>query len=142
MPGRSCESGVEGSPLDDTQGYSDTETGEFSINRIYGSRILVGNAEWRVPLTGPERLARFKSNLLFTSIALFADAGVAWDSKSKPALKQVAGSPSERIPFLSCGVSLRINLFGAMIVEGYYALPWRADHFGKGVLGLNFTPGW
>ncbi|HEX8038291.1 MAG TPA: tolB protein precursor, partial [Chryseosolibacter sp.] len=127
---------------DNTQGYANSETGEFSINQIYGSRILVGNAEWRVPLTGPERLARFKSRLLFTSVALFADAGVAWDSSSKPVLKQVAESPNERIPFLSGGLSLRVNLMGAMVIEGYYAFPWRADHFGKGVFGLNFTPGW
>lgn len=133
---------TRGNRLDNIQGYSNSETGEFSINQIYGSRIMVGNVEWRVPLTGPERLARFKSKIFLTSLALFADAGVAWDSSSKPVLKQVADSPDERIPFLSGGISLRFNLFNAMIIEGFYAFPWRADHFGKGVFGLNFSPGW
>lgn len=133
---------TRGNRLDNVQGYSNSETGEFSINQIYGSRILVGNLEWRVPLSGPERLAQIKSRLFFTSLALFADGGVAWDSSSKPVLKRAADTPDERIPFLSGGLSLRVNLFGAMVVEAYYAFPWRADHFGKGVFGLNFVPGW
>lgn len=133
---------TRGNRLDNLRGYSNQETGEFSINQIYGSRILVGNVEWRLPLTGPERLALFKSQLFFTSFSLFADAGVAWDATSHPVLKQAADSADERIPLLTTGLSLRLNLFGAMIVEGYYAFPWRADHFGKGVFGLNFSPGW
>jgi hypothetical protein len=32
--------------------------------------------------------------------------------------------------------------FGAMVLESFYALPWRGDHFEKGAFGLNFTPGW
>jgi hypothetical protein len=46
-------------------------------------------------------------------------------------------------PIVSVGASLRINLFGMLILEPYYALPisvpkeqrvWR--------FGLNFLPGW
>lgn len=133
---------TRGNRLDNIQGYSNEETGEFSINQIFGSRILVGNLEWRLPLTGPERLARIKSNIFFTDFSLFADAGVAWDSSSKPVWKQTAESPDERIPLFSTGISLRLNLFGAMVLEAYYALPWRGDHFEKGVFGLNFAPGW
>ncbi len=133
---------TRGNQLDNIKSYTNEETGEYSINQIYGSRILVGNVEWRIPLTGPERLARFKSNLIFTQLALFADAGVAWNSSSKPSFKQIAETPEDRIPLLSAGLSLRANLLGAIIVEAYYALPWRGDHFAKGVFGLNFTPGW
>lgn len=133
---------TRGNSIDNVRGYSNAETGEFSINQIFGSRMLVGNLEWRVPLTGPERLARIKSNLFFTELSLFADAGVAWDASSKPVLKQRAESPEERIPLLSAGVSFRINLLGALILETYYALPWRSDGFGRGMFGVNFTPGW
>jgi hypothetical protein len=42
----------------------------------------------------------------------------------------------------STGLSLRVNLLGAMIIEAYYALPWRGDRFEKGAFGLNFAPGW
>lgn len=133
---------TRGNRLDNTQRYSNEETGEFSINQIYGSRILVGNAEFRLPFSGPERLALINSNLIFSELSLFADAGVAWTSDSKPVWKQVAESPNERIPFFSTGLSLRVNLLGAIIVEAYYALPWRGDHFEKGVFGVNFAPGW
>jgi hypothetical protein len=133
---------TRGNSLDNIRGYANTETGEFSINQIYGSRILVGNVEWRIPLTGPERLALFKSGIFFTELSLFADAGVAWDSSSKPVWKQEADSADERIPMLTTGLSLRVNLLGAIILEAFYALPWRGDDFGKGVFGLNFAPGW
>lgn len=133
---------TRGNSLDNIQGYSNAETGEFSINQIFGSRMLVGNIEWRLPFSGPERLALIKSNIFFTELSLFADAGVAWDSSSRPVLKQIAERPEDRIPLLSTGISLRVNLLGAVIVEPYLALPWRGDGFGKGVFGLNFAPGW
>jgi hypothetical protein len=133
---------TRGNQLDNMRGYSNEETGEFSINQIYGSRIFVGNLEWRLPFTGPERLALITSRIFFTELALFADVGVAWDSSSEPKLKQVAESADERIPFITSGASLRVNLLGAIIIEAYYAFPWRRDHFGKGVFGLNFSPGW
>lgn len=133
---------TRGNHIDNISGYSNAETGEFSINQIFGSRMLVANLEWRVPFTGPERLARIKSGLFHTELSLFADAGVAWTASSHPVFKQVAETPDERVPLLTAGASFRVNLLGAVILEAYYAFPWRADHFGKGVFGLNFTPGW
>ena len=133
---------TRGNRLDNIQRYSNEETGEFSINQIYGSRILVGNVEFRLPFSGPERLALISSNIIFSELSLFADAGVAWTSDSKPVWKQQAERADERIPLFSTGLSLRVNLLGAVIVEAYYALPWRGDHFEKGVFGVNFAPGW
>ena len=101
---------TRGNRLDNTQRYSNQETGEFSINQIFGSRILVGNLEWRIPLSGPERLGLIKSNIFLTELSLFGDAGVAWDSSSEPVWEQEAVDPSERVPFLSTGLSLRVNL--------------------------------
>lgn len=133
---------TRGNSLDNLEGYT-TENGQaYSINQIYGSRILVGNAEWRIPFTGPERLSLIKSKLLFTELALFADAGLAWTAADRPRFKWNPESPRDRIPFLSAGVSLRINVFGMMVIEPYFAMPWRGDHFAKGVFGLNFSPGW
>lgn len=60
--------------VEEQQGYAEP----------HRSRILVGNAEWRVPLSGPEWLACFKSRLFFTTVALFADAGVAWYPYTPP----------------------------------------------------------
>jgi len=79
---------------------------------------------------------------LFTELALFADAGLAWTALNNPSVKWNPEAPDQRTPFFSAGVSLRINLFGAMVIEPYYAWPWRNDHLATGVFGVNFTPGW
>jgi hypothetical protein len=50
--------------------------------------------------------------------------------------------PSVRVPVFSAGVSLRINLFGAMILEPYYAIPFQQTRSKFGTFGLNFAPGW
>ena len=99
---------------------------------------------------------------------LFFDAGLAWTENTKVvfkgrpnyetvALTDVRGNPildqmgrqifteftNERVPALSVGVSLRVNLFGALILEPYYAIPFqRRDLAGRGIFGLNFAPGW
>ena len=42
----------------------------------------------------------------------------------------------------SVGISTRINLFGQLIIEPYYAFPLQLEGNTKGVFGVNFTPGW
>lgn len=133
---------TRGNSPDNIAGYATREGEAYSIDQVFGSRMVVANAEWRIPFTGPERLTPIKSKLLFTELALFADAGIAWTSSTTPTLSWDAESPTDRVPFLSAGLSLRVNVFGLMVVEPYYALPWRADHFAKGVFGVNFNPGW
>jgi hypothetical protein len=44
------------------------------------------------------------------------------------------------LPIVSAGVSLRVNLFGALILEPYYARPFLQNS--KFVFGLNILPGW
>jgi Tol biopolymer transport system component len=134
---------TRGNNLDNTEGYSTEEGQQYSINQVFGSKILVANAEWRLPLTGPEQLAVIKSKFFFTELALFADAGLAWTSNEKPKLEWNAASlNNNRIPFLSAGISLRVNLFGMLVVEPYYAYPWRGNGFAKAVFGINISPGW
>ena len=41
---------------------------------------------------------------------------------------------------MSVGASIRVNLFGAMILEPYWAYPIQEN--GRVVFGLNFIPGW
>jgi hypothetical protein len=115
---------------------------EFSINELVGSKMAVANFEIRLPFTGPEQLAVIKSGILFTELALFFDAGVAWTDKTRPTLNINDNSESARFPVFSTGASLRVNLFGAMIIEPYYALPFHKEGITSGVFGLNFIPGW
>lgn len=105
------------------------------FNQLQGSKILVSNFEVRLPFTGPERLSAIKSKFFFSELALFADAGLAWSNYDE-------FQNNSLNPLLSVGASLRITLFGAMILEPYYAFPLNDGAKKGGVFGLNFVPGW
>jgi hypothetical protein len=117
----------------------------FNLSWLTGSKIAVANAEFRIPFTGPERLAMIKSKYLLTDLNIFFDAGMAWGSNSNtfnpdPAVTAVGNSAGK--PIMSTGVSFRVNIFGAMILEPYYAFPLQNGGFRNGSFGLNFIPGW
>lgn len=117
----------------------------FDLSQLTGSKIAVGNVELRLPLSGPERLALINSKYLLTDINLFFDAGMAWGGSSSnfdmyQNMQSVQNNT--RRPVFSTGVSLRINVFGAMILEPYYAFPMQNGGFRNGSFGLNFIPGW
>ncbi|SOD12335.1 basic secretory protein-like protein [Pedobacter xixiisoli] len=129
-------------------------TSAFDINQLSGSKLAVFNFEIRLPFTGPKKLAQIPSNFLFTDLNLFFDAGVAWTEdtevkfKSSPSETRIGTYPNgqqyfiERVPALSAGISVRVNLFGAMILEPYYAFPFTRKDVNGGVFGLTFAPGW
>ncbi len=116
---------------------------EFMFDQLLGSRVLLGGVELRVPLTGPEQLALISSGFFFTELAWFLDVGVAWESDHRITLdRSKAMDPNRRFPLFSTGPSLRINLFGALILEPYFAFPFHTKGIKEGVWGLNFLPGW
>jgi hypothetical protein len=117
----------------------------FNVSRLSGTRIIVANAEVRVPFTGPERLALIKSKWLMTDLNLFMDSGLAWNRGNKLGFTPdiTGGADSEyRFPLFSTGASVRINLFGYLVLEPYYAFPLQNGGFRNGTFGLNFVPGW
>jgi hypothetical protein len=123
--------------------------GNFDINQLSGSKIAVFNFEVRLPFTGPKKLAQIPSNFFFSDLNLFFDAGVAWTEDSKVVFKSQPngvllpnGTPAERVPALSAGVSLRVNMFGYFVIEPYYAFPFQRKDIKAGVFGLTFAPGW
>lgn len=140
-----------------------------SFDQLVGSRIGVANFEVRIPFTGVERLSLIKSNFLFSDLNFFIDAGVAWydnrqlkdniylldtEGNRIPQIDRSTGLPivdengdtlfevdfPKALPIVSAGVSLRVNLFGALILEPYYARPFLDNS--KFVFGLNILPGW
>ncbi|MES2418882.1 MAG: tolB protein precursor, partial [Bacteroidota bacterium] len=124
-------------------------TGNFDINQLSGSKFAVFNFEVRLPFTGPKKLAQISSKFLFTDLNLFFDAGVAWTEDSKVVFKSQPngvllpnGAPLERVPALSAGLSLRVNVFNYFILEPYYAFPFQRKDVKGGVFGLTFAPGW
>ncbi|MFP4467546.1 MAG: hypothetical protein ACLFN2_01125 [Bacteroidales bacterium] len=124
------------------QTFGSTEEDQ-AFNKLLGSRVLLGGLEVRMPFTGPEELALISSGFFFTELAWFLDAGVAWSSDSNITLDpSEASEPGKRFPVFSTGPSLRINLFGAIILEPYLAFPFHTSGIQESVWGLNFLPGW
>jgi Tol biopolymer transport system component len=114
---------------------------DLNFDQLSGSKFAVGGFEVRLPFTGPERLALIKSRFIFSDLNLFLDAGIAFDDYEELSLQP--GDPnyaSKGELVASYGVSVRINLFGALILEPYYA--WAMRKGSRPVFGLNIVPGW
>lgn len=109
----------------------------LQLKDLVGSKLFAANAEFRIPFSGPKRLALIPSNYLLTELAFFLDAGFAWYTFNQ--FNPDNDTNSIR-PIFSTGLSLRINLFGAIVLEPYYAIQLKKD--GNKGLGINFIPGW
>lgn len=108
-------------------------------NHLFGSKIFVSGFETRLPFTGPEKLALIKSNFFFTELAAFLDGGVAFNEYSELRKHPDTGLRNTQFVF-STGLSLRVNLFGALVVEPYYAWPLLKNAQGR--FGIFLVPGW
>lgn len=124
-------------------GYAENNRPDaVGINDLIGSRMYVGNVELRLPFTGPERLSVLKSGFLFSELNLFTDAGIAWGNRNLLDGQRVDGQVRRAAQLIvSSGVSLRVNLFGALILEPYLAVPWQNGGFNNTTFGVNFVPG-
>ena len=79
-----------------------------AFDRLIGSRMLVGNVEFRFPLLRPFTGASSRMyGPLPVEVAFFLDGGIAWNRGQKPAL-----FGGDRDGVASGGVALRLNLFG------------------------------
>jgi Tol biopolymer transport system component len=113
-----------------SMGINDTSV----VNRIQGSKILVGNVELRFPLLGLFGIGKGYYGYLPIEMAGFFDGGVAWQNGDKAWF--LGG---DRRPVGSIGVALRINLFG-LIGELDYDRPLNRPGTGWG-FEFNVTPG-
>lgn len=120
---------------------------DLDIEQLVGSRVAVANAEVRLPFTGIQRLSVIKSGFLYSDLILFADAGLAWskgddvkfswepadwepDENGNRRISQSQRNPGDvtRSPIVSAGASLRVNLFGYLILEPYVAMPFQKQN--------------
>ena len=124
--------------------WGDNTVGFTSLNysHLSGSRIAVANAEFRLPLTGPKRLALISSKYFLTDLNLFFDGGLAWSKGDKPKITWAEAAFNQRVPVFSAGASLRVNVLGYMILEPYFAIPFQNGGWQNRNFGLNFVPGW
>jgi Tol biopolymer transport system component len=144
-----------------TQANSNQQSSCPVFDRLFGSRIAVANAEFRIPLLGSSEFGLLNFPFLPTEIAPFLDAGVSYTSDqpiswrlTRTATEVPQGCVSkigangysyypcaERIPVFSTGIAARINFLGYLILEAYFAHPFqRPDR--DWLWGFQLAPGW
>jgi hypothetical protein len=108
-----------------------------TYDRLVGSRMLVGNVEFRFPLLRPFRgVDSGVYGPLPVEVAFFLDGGVTWNRGQKPSFF----SGGTREPVTSGGITLRANLMGFAVAQIDYARPF--DRPGRGwIWGFSLTPG-
>jgi outer membrane protein assembly factor BamA len=128
--------GYDTSSIDSSECTSDVGTGCEVIDRLLGSRMLIGNLELRFPLLRPFGVSNNMYGPLPVEVALFVDSGTAWYKGERPSI--IGGS---REGVTSLGVAFRANLFGFAVGEFDFARPLQRP--GRGwVFGFNLMPGW
>jgi hypothetical protein len=105
------------------------------FDRLTGSRLLVGNLEFRFPLLRPFGASQGMYGPLPIEVALFADGGVAWNRGERPSF--AGGS---RAGVGSAGIAFRVNVFGYLIGQFDFAHPFQRP--GRGwIFQFNVSPG-
>ena len=127
----------------------------YELDQLIGSKVAMTSLEIRLPFTGPRGLSLIPTNAFFSDLAIFLDGGVAFDEfdhvfgdqgESVVVTKFINGQQVQTTEFrkppfvMSAGIAMRINLFGALILEPYYAWPLKKG--GTPSFGMNFIPGW
>jgi hypothetical protein len=110
------------------------------FERLLGHRIGVLNLETRIALLGTSRFGLLSFPVLPTDLVFFGDLGVAWSAGDGADLRWDRNT-TDRVPVASAGVATRSNLFGALVMEIFYAYPFQRPERG-GHFGLNLMPGW
>lgn len=113
--------------------------GLVTFDNLVGTKMGIFNAEVRIPLLGPKQLSLIPSNIVPADLNFFFDSGIIWTRFEQFDFEGPNGKNLIR-PLSSVGASVRVNLFGALILEPYYAIPLLKG--AKGAFGLNFMPGW
>lgn len=114
--------------------------GVIQEDNLFGSSILLGNAEIRIPFTGPKQLAAIPSGFLLSDLNFFIDGGISWFDFAQFNENNNDSGFAPVKPLFSVGASMRVNLFGALILEPFYARPLVKD--ARFAFGLNLLPGW
>ena len=104
-----------------------------TFDRLVGSKMLVGNLEFRFPLLRPFGVTQNMYGPVPVEVALFTDGGVAWSKGQQP-------FSSTRKPVSSAGLTLRTNVLGFAVAQIDFAHPFNRP--GRGwVWGFSLAPG-
>jgi hypothetical protein len=114
----------------------DVDTGTCpTYERLLGTRLLIGNLEFRFPLLRPFGVTQNMYGPLPVEVALFADGGVAWSRGEKP---ELFGGSRQGVG--SAGIAFRVNVLGFMIAEFDFVRPFSRPEQGTMFL-FHLTPG-
>jgi WD40 repeat protein len=114
--------------------------GSFDMNRLWGSKMLVANAELRFPLFRVLGIGKGYYGVFPVDFIAFYDVGVAWWDKILPPYQTVDFHHAIRDPVSSAGVGLRVNVFGFLVLGLNYVYPF--DRPQKGwFFQISFYPG-
>jgi outer membrane protein assembly factor BamA len=107
-----------------------------AFDRLIGSRMLVGNLEFRFPLLRPFTGASSRMyGPLPVEVAFFLDGGIAWNRDQKPEL-----FGGDRQGVSSGGLALRVNLLGFAVGEFDIVKPFQRTSQGW-MFQFNLSPG-
>ena len=110
--------------------------------RLFGTRAALTSFEVRVPLFGTETLGLINFPYLPVELVGFADAGMAWNAEDRLLdMLKFERDTIERVPVVSVGPAVRLNVLGYLIFEIYYAYPFQRPDKGAHV-GFQILPGW
>jgi hypothetical protein len=105
------------------------------FDRLLGSRMLVGNLEFRFPLLRPFGVGQRMYGPVPIEVGVFADAGVAWNRGEKP--EWFGG---QRQGVTSAGFLARVNVFGFAIAQIDFTRPFQRA--GRGwIWQFSLSPG-
>jgi len=105
----------------------------FDFSRLWGSKMMVANAELRFPLFNVLGLGRGFYGILPIEFLLFYDAGIAWwsdDVLSDPIAgiletnRKASFLGGGRKPVTSAGIGLRMNVLGYLVLGVNYVKPF------------------
>lgn len=133
--------------------------GNIDFRQMLGSKMGMFNAEVRLPFTGPKSLALISSKFFLSDLAIFFDSGIVFNEFDHlsdgqvfqvldrngnvvrdPVTNEIQTENIKPALAMSLGVSMRINVLGALIVEPYFAWPLQPGT--RRQFGFNLIPGW
>jgi WD40 repeat protein len=112
------------------------------FDQLWGSSIIVGNAELRFPPLGVLGIGNGYFGYLPLEMAVFADGGLAWSTDNPETVENDKAffMGGDRRPVYSAGVSFRFNLFGYFMLGMDVVKPFQRP--GKGWhMQFNMSPG-
>lgn len=124
----------------DTGSFSPEECGSdedcYAFNRLFGSKMIVFNAEVRFPVFNVLGIGKGYYGILPIELAVFLDGGLAWQSNDKAWFLD-----GNRKPVFSAGLTLRMNVFGYAILGVNVSHPFNRPKK-DWVFQFMFTPGY